>query len=74
MPYRKAANFIASAAAVGPGDAEVQFRLLNGLRHSEMNLIPKSGFDWEARQVRIRQGKAGNSKSPVLLDHHRRRT
>lgn len=36
---------------------KVQFSLLNGLRHSEMNLIPKSGIDWEAHQVRIRQGK-----------------
>jgi hypothetical protein len=35
---------------------------LNGLRHSEMNLIPKTGIDWEARQVRIRQGKTGNYK------------
>jgi integrase len=41
---------------------KVQFSLLNGLRHSEMNLIPKTGIDWEARQVRIRQGKTGNYK------------
>ena len=27
-----------------------------------MNLIPKTGIDWEARQVRIRQGKTGNYK------------
>ena len=36
---------------------KVQFCLLNGVRHSEMNLIPKTGINWEARQVRIRQGK-----------------
>ncbi len=41
---------------------KVQFCLLNGLRHSEMNLIPKTGINWEARQVRIRQGKTGNYK------------
>jgi integrase len=41
---------------------KVQFSLLNGLRHSEMNLIPKTGIDWDARQVRIRQGKTGNYK------------
>jgi integrase len=41
---------------------KVQFCLLNGVRHSEMNLIPKTGIDWEARQVRIRQGKTGNYK------------
>lgn len=41
---------------------KVQFSLLNGLRHSEMNLIPKTGVDWDARQVRIRQGKTGNYK------------
>jgi site-specific recombinase XerD len=40
----------------------VPFSLLNGLRHSEMSLIPKTGIDWEARQVRIRQGKTGNYK------------
>src|SRR6266478_595089 len=27
-----------------------------------MNLIPKTGINWEARQVRIRQGKTGNYK------------
>jgi integrase len=41
---------------------KVQFCLLNGLRHSEMNLIPKTGISWEARQVRIKQGKTGNYK------------
>ena len=41
---------------------KVQFCLLNGLRHSEMNLIPKTGINWEARQVRIKQGKTGNYK------------
>jgi hypothetical protein len=41
---------------------KVQFCLLNGLRQSEMNLIPKTGINWEARQVRIRQGKTGNYK------------
>ena len=41
---------------------KVQFCLLNGVRHSEMNLIPKTGINWEARQVRIRQGKTGNYK------------
>ena len=41
---------------------KVQFCLLNGVRHSEMNLIPKMGINWEARQVRIRQGKTGNYK------------
>lgn len=41
---------------------KVQFSLLNGLRHSEMNPIPKTGIDCEARQVRIRQGKTGNYK------------
>jgi hypothetical protein len=41
---------------------KVQFSLLNGLRHSEMNLIPNTGIDWAARQVRIRQAKTGNYK------------
>ena len=41
---------------------KVQFCLLNGVRHSEMNLMPKTGINWEARQVRIRQGKTGNYK------------
>jgi hypothetical protein len=27
-----------------------------------MNLIPKTGISWEARQVRIKQGKTGNYK------------
>jgi integrase len=27
-----------------------------------MNLIPKTGINWEARQVRIKQGKTGNYK------------
>jgi integrase len=27
-----------------------------------MNLIPKTSINWEARQVRIRQGKTGNYK------------
>jgi integrase len=39
---------------------KVQFCLLNGLRHSEMNLLPKTGINWNARTVRIRQGKTGN--------------
>ena len=42
---------------------KVQFSLLNGLRHSEMNLIPKTGINWEARQVRIRQGKRASTES-----------
>jgi integrase len=41
---------------------KVQFCLLNGVRHSEMNLIAKTEIDWQARQVRIRQGKTGNYK------------
>ena len=41
---------------------KVQVCLLNGLRHSEMNLIPKTSIDWQARQVRIRQGKTGRFK------------
>jgi integrase len=41
---------------------KVQFCLLNGLRHSEMNLIPKTSIDWDACQIRIRQGKTGNYK------------
>jgi hypothetical protein len=41
---------------------KVQFCLLNGVRHSEMNLIPNTGINWDARQVRIRQGKTGNYK------------
>lgn len=41
---------------------KVQFCLLNGLRHSEMNLIAKTSIDWQARQVRIRQGKTGRFK------------
>lgn len=43
---------------------KVQFCLLNGLRHSEMNLIRKQGdIDWKARTVRILQGKSGNFKT-----------
>jgi integrase len=41
---------------------KVQFCLLNGVRHSEMNLLPKTGINWKARTVRIRQGKTGNYK------------
>jgi integrase len=41
---------------------KVQFSLLNGLRRSEMNLIPKTGINWDARQVRIKQGKTGKYK------------
>ena len=40
----------------------VQFCLLNGVRHSEMNLISKTSINWNARTVRIRQGKTGNYK------------
>lgn len=43
---------------------KVQFCLLNGVRHSEMNLIRMQGdIDWKARTVRIRQGKTGNYKT-----------
>lgn len=43
---------------------KVQFCLLNGLRHSEMNLIRKQGdIDWKARTVRMCQGKTGNFKT-----------
>jgi integrase len=41
----------------------VQFCLLSGLRHSEMNLIAKGDVDWKAKTVRIRQGKTGNYKT-----------
>lgn len=41
---------------------KVQFCLLTGVRHSEMNLIPKTSIDWDTCQVRIRQGKTGNYK------------
>lgn len=41
----------------------VQFCLLTGLRHSEMNLIGKGDIDWRAKTVRIRQGKTGNYKT-----------
>ena len=41
---------------------KVQFCLLNGLRHSEMNLVAKTSINWNARTVRIRQGKTGNYK------------
>lgn len=42
---------------------KVQFCLLNGVRHSEMNLIRPGDIDWQARTVRIRQGKTGNAKT-----------
>jgi integrase len=41
---------------------KVQF-CLNGIRHGEMNLIRKHDIDWEARTVRIHQGKTGNYKT-----------
>jgi site-specific recombinase XerD len=44
------------------GDTPRTGGLLNGVRHSEMNLIPTTGINWEARQVRIIQGKTGNYK------------
>jgi integrase len=51
-----------SAVARYRAGRKVQFCLLNGLRHSEMNLIPRTSIDWQARQVRIRQGKTGRFK------------
>ncbi len=42
---------------------KVQFCLLNGVRHSEMNLIRPSDIDWKDRTVKIRQGKTGNFKT-----------
>ena len=53
---------IRSATARYRVGLKVRFCLLNGLRHSEMNLIPKTSIDWDARQVRIRQGKTGRFK------------
>lgn len=60
-PKRENEN-VQSAIARYKVRRKVQFYLLNGVRHSEMNLIPKTGINWEARQVRIRQGKTGNYK------------
>ena len=60
-PKREDEN-VQSAIARYKVGRKVQFCLLNGLRHSEMNLIPKTGINWDARQVRIRQGKTGNYK------------
>lgn len=42
---------------------KVQFCLLNGVRHSEMNLIREGDIDWQDRTVAIRQGKTGNVKT-----------
>ena len=42
---------------------KVQFCLLNGVRHSEMNLIRPTDIDWNDRTIRIRQGKTGNYKT-----------
>lgn len=55
-------ELIQSATARYHVGRKVQFSLLNGLRHSEMNLIPKTAINWEACQVRIRQGKTGSYK------------
>lgn len=55
-------ELIQSAIARYHVGRKVQFSLLNGLRHCEMNLIPKTAINWEARQVRIRQGKTGSYK------------
>lgn len=41
---------------------KVRFCLLNGLRHSEMNRLPKGGINWQTREVTIYQGKTGNKK------------
>ncbi|MGI9067184.1 MAG: tyrosine-type recombinase/integrase [Pyrinomonadaceae bacterium] len=60
-PKRDDENVQAAIARYRVG-RKVQFCLLNGLRHSEMNLIPKTSIDWDARQIRIRQGKTGNYK------------
>jgi integrase len=41
----------------------VQFCLLNGVRTGEMAKIRKRDIDWQARKVRIEQGKTGNVKT-----------
>jgi hypothetical protein len=38
------------------------FSLLNGLRHSEMKSDTEDWINWDARQVRVSQGKTGNYK------------
>lgn len=40
----------------------VQFCLLNGVRTGEMAQIRKRDINWQARKVRIEQGKTGNVK------------
>jgi len=46
---------------------------LNGVRHSEMNLIAKTSINWNAKTVRIRQGKTGNYKVIGPLGHNQSR-
>lgn len=60
-PRREDENVQAAIARYRVG-RKVQFCLLNGLRHSEMNLLAKTSINWDARTVRIRQGKTGNYK------------
>jgi hypothetical protein len=42
---------------------KVQFSLLNGLRHSEMNLIPKTGIDWEVAKCDSDRARLATTKS-----------
>jgi integrase len=67
-PKREDENVQAAIARYKVG-RKVQFCLLNGVRHSEMNLIAKTSINWDARTVRIRQGKTGNYKVIGPLGH-----
>lgn len=59
---RREGEQLQSALARHRVGRKVQF-CLNGIRHGEMNNIRKSDIDWQARTVRILQGKTGNYKT-----------
>jgi integrase len=60
-PAREGEQSQAVIARVRVG-RRVQFCLLNGIRTGELAAIRKPHIDWQAKQVRIEQGKTGNVK------------
>lgn len=42
---------------------KVEFSLMNGVRHTEMNRIRPSDIDWQGRTFQIKQGKTGKVKT-----------
>lgn len=61
-PKRDGEQIQASFARYRVG-RKVEFCLMNGVRHTEMNRIRPTDIDWIDRTIKIRQGKTGKMKT-----------